>query len=294
MSYLVMECHPGYAVVLDETGRFLKVANMRYEVGQRVSDVTGMRTGGPGPGEKRKARRRLRMFAVAAAACLCLVAGGAWRLFMTPYGTVRMQINPDVRMSVNRMDYVIGIEGLNADGVDLIASYQYTRKKVNEVSDELAERAARMGYLKEDGAIWITVDSDHEEWRVATEERLIIALEVHVGASVTVTSGALEASGSSDHEAFVPVQSPQPPYPAIPDDDADDDAGEDMDDGDNNVDDDADDDWDDAFYDGVEDDLDSDSNGDVDDGFGGDFDDDLHDDTDDDRDDDRDDDFDGE
>lgn len=117
--------------------------------------------------------------------------GGAWRLFMTPYGTVRMQINPDVRMSVNRMDYVIGIEGLNADGVDLIASYQYTRKKVNEVSDELAERAARMGYLKEDGAIWITVDSDHEEWRVATEERLIIALEVHVGASVTVTSGGL-------------------------------------------------------------------------------------------------------
>lgn len=37
MNYLVMECHPGYAVVLDETGRFLKVANMRYEVGQRVS-----------------------------------------------------------------------------------------------------------------------------------------------------------------------------------------------------------------------------------------------------------------
>ena len=24
MSYLVMECHPGYAVLLDEDGRFLK------------------------------------------------------------------------------------------------------------------------------------------------------------------------------------------------------------------------------------------------------------------------------
>ena len=30
MKYLVMECHPGYAVVLDEQGVFRKVANLRY------------------------------------------------------------------------------------------------------------------------------------------------------------------------------------------------------------------------------------------------------------------------
>ena len=29
MNYLVMECHPGYAVVLSEDGRFLKAANLR-------------------------------------------------------------------------------------------------------------------------------------------------------------------------------------------------------------------------------------------------------------------------
>lgn len=44
MKYLVMECHPGYAVVLDENGRFLKVANRRYEVGQTVADVEPMKT----------------------------------------------------------------------------------------------------------------------------------------------------------------------------------------------------------------------------------------------------------
>ena len=37
MKYLVMECHPAYAVVLDEKGRFLKVANLNYEPGQTVS-----------------------------------------------------------------------------------------------------------------------------------------------------------------------------------------------------------------------------------------------------------------
>lgn len=40
MKFMVMECHPGYAVVLDEEGRFRKVANMRYEVGQTLTEVT--------------------------------------------------------------------------------------------------------------------------------------------------------------------------------------------------------------------------------------------------------------
>ena len=40
MSYLVMECHPGYVVLLDEEGRFLKAANLRYETGQTVYDLS--------------------------------------------------------------------------------------------------------------------------------------------------------------------------------------------------------------------------------------------------------------
>ena len=36
MNYLVMEVHPAYAVVLDEEGRFLKTANLHYQVGDTV------------------------------------------------------------------------------------------------------------------------------------------------------------------------------------------------------------------------------------------------------------------
>jgi hypothetical protein len=39
MKYLIMECHMAYAVVLDEDGRFLKAANMDYEVGQTVDTI---------------------------------------------------------------------------------------------------------------------------------------------------------------------------------------------------------------------------------------------------------------
>ena len=45
MSYVVMECHPGYVVLLDEEGRFLKAANLRYEVGQTVYDPVLMKEG---------------------------------------------------------------------------------------------------------------------------------------------------------------------------------------------------------------------------------------------------------
>ena len=40
MKYLIMECHMAYAVVLDEDGRFLKAANMDYEVGQTVDTLS--------------------------------------------------------------------------------------------------------------------------------------------------------------------------------------------------------------------------------------------------------------
>ena len=38
-----MEVHPAYAVVLDEEGRFLKAANLRYQVGDTVRDIVELR-----------------------------------------------------------------------------------------------------------------------------------------------------------------------------------------------------------------------------------------------------------
>ena len=39
MKYLVMETHPAYAVLLDQSGRFLKAANLNYHVGDTVMDI---------------------------------------------------------------------------------------------------------------------------------------------------------------------------------------------------------------------------------------------------------------
>ena len=183
MSYLVMECHPGYAVVLDEQGRFFKTANLNYEVGQRVEQIIPMRRDEDAAGGW---KRQIRAFA-AAAACLCLGLLGSWQVLAVPVGTVRMQINPDVMMWVSRMNYVTKAEGLNEDGQALVDSISVRGKKVETLSDELALRAVEMGYLKEDGHVSLTVESEKAEWKTATEELLVLELEIHLPEQVQVT-----------------------------------------------------------------------------------------------------------
>lgn len=174
MEYLVMECSLSYAVVLDSEGRFLKVPNLGYEVGQTLNRVVLQDT----PSQSRPPRKHLVRWA-AMAACLCIMVLGSWSFWQSPVGTVRMQINPDVQMRVNRFDRVVGLEGLNEDGKALIEGYRAYGKEMQTVSDELADRAVDLGYLYDGGRITLTVESDRESWKTATEELLLLELDVH-------------------------------------------------------------------------------------------------------------------
>lgn len=274
MKYMVMECHPGYAVVMDNAGRFLKVANLHYEVGQTVTSVLEMKNADVSSNAKIIHLRKMWISVASIAACLCLVVLGSWRFLMSPYGSVRMQINPDVQMTVNRLDYVIGLDGLNDDGEDLIEDYSYQWKKIDLVADELADRAVEMGYLKEDGTIRITVESKHEKWKTETEKRILIELEDHMKDSVTVTPDPPDNFDEtlSPVESRVPIPSrPTPPSSNDGDDsddddqdvDNDDDRDDDQDDDDaSNPDNDDDNDIDDSSSDDDIDDDDTDSEND--------------------------------
>lgn len=213
MTYLIMECAAGYAVALDENGRFLKVPNLGYEVGQRVDDVVVFGGGPYGEaevlpfGEYRARRTRGRRLAlVAAAACLAMaVVSGAvvWRL---PVGTVYMAINPEVSMEVNRLDRVVSLEGENEDGEALVEGFGYYGRTVDEVSDDLADRAEEQGYLEDGGTIELSVESDDEEWKVATEDRLVVELEVHLEHRIIVV--AVGDSGGSEEPPAQSVSGP--------------------------------------------------------------------------------------
>ena len=90
------------------------------------------------------------------AACLCLLLLGNW-VWQSPIGRVRMQINPDVQLSVNRFERVVTWESLNEDGAALIDGYHAYGKGLKAVSDELSDRAMEPGYLADGGQITLTV-----------------------------------------------------------------------------------------------------------------------------------------
>ena len=253
MSYLVMECRPAYAVVLDEQGRFVRVPNLGYEVGQRLDDVVMLEAEVLSfeQASPRRARRGL-VAALAAAACLCALVIGGFAVWQTPIGTVHMSINPEVGIDVNHFDRVVGIEGENEDGEKLIEGFSYYGRPIDEVSDDLALRAKDQGYLVPGGTIKISVESDDEEWRVATEDRLIVELEVHLEQPVAPEPEVVEADPAEEPPEQVapeaeapeaPAPAPVQPAPSYDDDWDDDDDGDD-------------DDWDDDDDDGDDDDDD--------------------------------------
>ena len=220
MEYLVMECGLSYAVVLDSEGRFLKVPNLGYEVGQTLNRVV-LQDAPPRP---RPLRKQLIRWA-AMAACLCIMAIGSWSFWQSPVGTVRMQINPDVQMNVNCFDRVVGLEGLNEDGKNLIEGYRSYGKGMQTVSDELADRAVELGYLSDGGQITLTVESDRAGWKTATEELLLLELDVHFEHRIIVVTVSPDESEVPD-EPSKPVDTiviqPEQFPPEQSDDDDDD------------------------------------------------------------------------
>ena len=160
MKYIVMECRPSYAIVLDEEGRFLRTANLRYEVGQTVEHVVLMR-------EQKALPVRLRVLAGAAgatAACLALTLGaGYYQTYVRTYSHIYMSINPDVQMDLNRKGTVVGLFGMNADGQALLADYDGKGKDKTLVADELIDRALDMGFLTAGGQVAFLIDAPEEE-----------------------------------------------------------------------------------------------------------------------------------
>lgn len=206
MKYLIMEVQLSYAVGLDEEGRFVKMPNMGYEVGQTVEDAvvfddpldletdaravdgalpssvdehTSLLADAPASASPRRRagralRRRFAIFAAAASMFVFAVTGYA--VWQTPVGTVRMRINPAMSMSVNRFDRVVDLRGDNADGDNLIDGYGYYGKNVQDVSQGLVERAREQGYLKPGGLVRIGADSDNAAWADAIARDLLAAL----------------------------------------------------------------------------------------------------------------------
>ncbi len=273
MRYLVMECHPSYAILLDEDGRLVKAANLHYQVGQTVESPVIMREQ-----ETAQVSRLPRKLGatVAAAACMMLLLLGYYQNYMAPYTAIALSINPSVLMELNKQGNVVDLEGLNEDGEDLLEGYKPESKDRLEVTDALIDRAIDMGYLSAGGRISFDIDTPDDAKFQQYGVELRSNVTEHLADRFTVTveikrhSTDDEAEDSDDWQedddnqsAVAPSAEPQEQkkptavIPIVQNDDNDDDWDEadDTDDAD---------DVDDAQYD-TDDDDDSDDIADYDD-----------------------------
>ena len=86
MKYMVMECYPSYAVLLDENGRFFKAANLHYEIGQMIENPVLMKQ------TSLKEHRTIKWISsgiVAIAACFIIVFGFIYyQNYMATYSSI--------------------------------------------------------------------------------------------------------------------------------------------------------------------------------------------------------------
>ena len=193
MKYLVMECHPGYAVLLDQQGRFVKAANFGYAVGQTVQDPVLMKTP-----SRAKARlvRWVGAGMLAAAACLALAFGlGYYQNYLAPYSSIYLSINPSVQLDLNRQGTVVALYGVNADGKALLQGYQGKGKDKLTVTDELIDRAIEMGFLAEGGQVQFSIDTPDEALFQEYGVQLRTEVQQHTQDRMTVTVQIVSGAG---------------------------------------------------------------------------------------------------
>ena len=213
MSYLVMECHPSYAVLLDEEGRFLKAANLRYEMGQTVYAPVLMKET---PKRQRHTMRWISSIAAAAACFLLFFGISHYQNYLQPYSSIYLTINPEVQMDLNRRGIVVKLSGANEDGEILLEGYDGKGKDKVIVADELIDRAIEMGFLSEGGKVSFSIDSPDEALFQEYGTELRTKVTEHLDGRITITieivkhkdgQGQENPENSSSPDSFQPTSS---------------------------------------------------------------------------------------
>ena len=219
MSYLVMECHRSYAVLLDQEGCFHKAANLRYEVGQTVADPVLLK-------EPASHLKLLPWIGGGAAGLAALAAALVFAVILPfyqqaaqVYSSIYLTINPQVQMDLNRGGDVVGLTGTNEDGVLLLEGYDFQGKGRLTVADELVDRAIDLGFLADGGTVNFSIDTPDEplfqEYGMELRDEVTQHLEGRVIAEVQVvpySQGEVEAMAQA---TATPKPTPTPtPSPA--------------------------------------------------------------------------------
>lgn len=130
--------------------------------------------------EEKKASARSRFKAhgffrrsLAAAACLLAVVFGVGATFAyaQPTAYIGIDVNPSIELRLNRFDRVIEAQGLNADGIEVLATVDLVGKSYDEAMRSLSSDPVFAAYLTPDSYLQVSVTSEDANQASKLEEQ---------------------------------------------------------------------------------------------------------------------------
>lgn len=152
MKAVVLDISDGEATVMTKSGDIIGVRDESYDIGQEITVK-----GSPGSNIVRF------IPAIAAAAVLLIVAGTGSYAYLSPYGTVSLDVNPSIEYSINRFDKVLSVSGVNDDGSDIVSSLDVSRLKYKDIEtaiDNTIDQIDAEGYFTEDSENYVVVTAN--------------------------------------------------------------------------------------------------------------------------------------
>ena len=137
MKAVVVAIRGGFAAVLCDDGRIVKVKNRNYSLGQITE-------------RKEAVKKRFRFVTVAAAAAIlvCGAAGAGVYAYCTPYSYVSLDADPSVEYCLNRFDRVLRITGVNDSGKKIAGELQaegLNNEKIEDAVSRTVEKIEKEG-----------------------------------------------------------------------------------------------------------------------------------------------------
>ncbi|MBR4626328.1 MAG: hypothetical protein IKO47_01240 [Ruminococcus sp.] len=203
MKYIVMECHKGYAVLMDEDSAFVKAANLNYEVGQTVTTPVLMES------EEGRSRRKNRiiMSVAAAAACLTIICGTGYHYYSVNYkthSTVIISSNAGVKLYLNKKDKVIKIESMTPEGEAVLSDYSGKGKDKNDAVSDIVGISKSKGYIADGDTVSVYIPDTDSSFSNEIKQDLAV---MHLNADVQ------PIEKYNGEQKPVPPTAPQTPEP---------------------------------------------------------------------------------
>ena len=140
----------------------------------------------PAGKEVRTGHRKVLKTVLAAAACLALLLSGAgvW-IYETTFKTdtaVFLDVNPGVRINLNRKDEVLDIVPTNEDGENLMDHLEFRGDSLEEAVDTVVDRMLESGYLGDHAnSVLVTVKGKNAEKSRALQSRVSSEIDSVMG-----------------------------------------------------------------------------------------------------------------